>query len=170
MRRSGLQVAPRSFEIVVTSPEDTDRLAEIISRLCRPGDLFALIGPLGAGKTRFTQALFKALGAVDYVRSPSFTLVNEYDGSLPLAHMDLYRLTDPDDLEDLGYEDHFYGSGVVAVEWADRASGYLPENTVYVEIHHVPGEEFARSIKITGSSIRAQEIIAGVIESWRSLR
>ena len=112
------------MDLLVKSPEDTDRLGWLFASLLEPGDLLALTGPLGAGKTRFTQALFRALGVVDYVRSPSFTLVNEYRGRVPLVHMDLYRLDDAADIEDLGYEDYFFGNGIVVVEWAEigRAS------------------------------------------------
>jgi tRNA threonylcarbamoyladenosine biosynthesis protein TsaE len=168
MRRHSFPVDLRSFETVAESPEDTDRLATVVASLCRPGDVIALIGKLGAGKTRFTQALFGALGAGSHVRSPSFTLVNEYDGSLSLAHMDLYRLNDPEDLLDLGYEEYFYGQGVVVIEWADKAMSFLPEGTLFIEMSHVPGKETTRTIRFTGASARAQAMIAGVQESWRS--
>lgn len=155
--------------IKTRSPEDTDRLAWAIASLLGPGDVVALIGPLGAGKTRFTQALFKAWGAEDYVRSPSFTLVNEYEGKLPLVHMDLYRINQPPDIEDLGYEEYFYGKGIVVVEWADRAEDYLPDDHIRLVFEKIPGEPEARIIHILRTGPKSQRLASEVSRIWRSL-
>ena len=153
----------------VISPEDTDRLAWLISSLVGPGDVLALIGPLGAGKTRFTQALFKAMGVDDYVRSPSFTLVNEYRGSMPMIHMDLYRLDNAEDIEDLGYEEYFFGKGVVVVEWADRALGYLPDDHIQILFERVEDSENERIITFRQVGPRSSRVVAEVKNIWRSL-
>ena len=156
-------------EMIVKSPEDTDRLAWHFAAHLKKGDVLGLTGPLGAGKTRFTQALFKALGARDYVRSPSFTLINEYEGRMPLYHMDLYRLKSPSDLDDLGYEEYFYGSGIVVVEWADKALAFLPPHSIVIDFALVPGHPDWRRVTVRSLEPGADRVVAEVKEAWRSL-
>jgi tRNA threonylcarbamoyladenosine biosynthesis protein TsaE len=159
-----------TMETLLYSPDDTRRFAWTVAPLLRRGDVVALVGPLGAGKTLFVEALFSALGVRDYVRSPSFTLVNEYSARIPLYHMDLYRLESPDDLEDIGFEEYFYGDGIVAVEWADRAISSLPREHILIELQLVPGDEAARVVRVGGPSARADEFVTEVKRVWRSLR
>ncbi|MBN1282523.1 MAG: tRNA (adenosine(37)-N6)-threonylcarbamoyltransferase complex ATPase subunit type 1 TsaE [Proteobacteria bacterium] len=112
------------------SPDETFALAAQFSRRLKPGDVLALVGELGAGKTRFVQGLAAGLGVPEgvFVRSPSFALINEYRGGrMPLYHFDFYRLTRPSELADLGVEEYFSGDGATVVEWADRFPGSLPE-------------------------------------------
>lgn len=156
-------------EITVKSPLDTDRLAWHIASKAEPGDTFCLVGPLGAGKTRFAQALFKALGTTDYVRSPSFTLVNEYGGRMPLIHMDLYRLESPEDLADFGFDEYLGGDAVAVIEWADRAPGYLPAGHILVSFEMVAGEPQARRIVLESSSERGDTLLGEVSQNWQSL-
>ncbi len=158
------------MEILLSSPDDTKRFAWTIAPLLRRGDVLALIGPLGAGKTLLVEALFHALGVQDYVRSPSFTLINEYSARIPLYHMDLYRLESPEELEDIGFEEYFHLGGIVAVEWADRVSSSLPEEHILIELEHVPGDQMARKARINGAGTRAQEFVAEVKRVWRSLQ
>jgi len=159
-----------TVETLLYSPDDTRRFAWTVAPLLHRGDVIALVGPLGAGKTLFVEALYSALGVRDYVRSPSFTLVNEYSGRIPLYHMDLYRLESPDDLEDIGFEEYFYGDGIVAVEWADRAISNLPREHILIELQLVQGDEVARVAHIGGPSARANEFVTEVKRVWRSLR
>jgi tRNA threonylcarbamoyladenosine biosynthesis protein TsaE len=106
------------------------------------GTVVALIGDLGAGKTTLSKAIAAGLGITADVTSPTFTLINEYDGGrLPLYHFDVYRLDDPADIEELGYEEYFYGRGVTIVEWADLVADYLPEDAIVIEIRYGAGEE-----------------------------
>jgi len=158
-----------NLTVRVNSPEDTDRLAWVVSSLVAPGDVLGLIGPLGAGKTRFTAALFKALGVVDYVRSPSFTLVNEYDGRVPMVHMDLYRLPNPEDIEDLGYEEYFFGDSVVVVEWADKALSYLPEDHIRISFARVDGDDSARLVTFWDTGTKSSRVAQEVRSLWHSL-
>jgi len=158
------------MEILLAGPDDTRRFAWTIAPLLRQGDVLALVGPLGAGKTLLVEALFHALGVQDYVRSPSFTLINEYSARIPLYHMDLYRLRSPEDLEDIGFEEYFLLGGIVAVEWADRAHGSLPQEHILIELELVQGDEMARKARIGGAGARAQEFIAEVKRVWRSLQ
>jgi tRNA threonylcarbamoyladenosine biosynthesis protein TsaE len=158
------------METLLHGPDDTRRLAWALAPLLRRGDVLALVGPLGAGKTLFVEALFSALGARDHVRSPSFVLVNEYSARIPLYHMDLYRLESPDDLEDIGIDEYFYGDGIVAVEWADRAMSRLPHEHILIELQLVPGDESSRVARIGGPGARAGELVTEVRRVWRSLR
>lgn len=111
----------RTLALRSASVEDTQRLGEVLGGLVLAGDLVLLEGGLGAGKTAFTQGIGKGLGVADTINSPTFTLLKEYAGRLPLYHFDLYRIEDPEELTLLGFEDYFTGDGVSVVEWADRA-------------------------------------------------
>ena len=102
------------------SANRTQRLGALLSALLQPGDVVLLEGPLGAGKTALTQGIGAGLGVRETINSPTFTLLKEYEGRLPLYHFDLYRIEDPEELFALGFEDYFGGEGVCVVEWADR--------------------------------------------------
>lgn len=112
-------------------PEDTRQLGKLLGEIAAPGTLIRLLGPLGAGKTCLVQSLALGLGLGEDagVRSPSFALVRVHlGGRLPLVHVDLYRLGEPDELVDLGLDEHMAGDAVTAVEWADRFEGVLPRD------------------------------------------
>jgi tRNA threonylcarbamoyladenosine biosynthesis protein TsaE len=116
-----------------SGPEDTADIARRLARELPPGSVVALVGPLGSGKTVFVKGMAEALGLpAAAATSPTFTLINEYDGSPPLYHIDLYRLERPEEAAELGLHEYFDGNGIVAVEWAERASGLLPERTITV--------------------------------------
>ena len=106
-----------------------------------PGDIVLLSGSLGAGKTTLTQGIVWGLGSPEYARSPTFVLVNEYSASLPVYHMDLYRLDTFDEVDGLGLDDYLYGDGVCVIEWADKAPGYFPERHLLVTIRPVSDTE-----------------------------
>jgi len=105
-----------------SSAEETLELGEKIGKLMVPGDIILLFGDLGAGKTTLTQGIATGLdvGDGEYVRSPTFTLINEYGGRLPVYHIDLYRIESQEEMEQLGLEEFFFGRGVAIVEWADK--------------------------------------------------
>lgn len=117
------------------TPEETFRLAATLGHYLKGGELIALEGELGAGKTQFVKGLAYGLGAAEPVTSPTFTLIHLYQGRLPLAHFDVYRLPNPEALEELGYDEFFYGAGVTAVEWSDLIGSYLPGQYLQVMIH-----------------------------------
>jgi tRNA threonylcarbamoyladenosine biosynthesis protein TsaE len=104
---------------------DTERLAGVLAQRLGPGAVLALDGDLGAGKTRFSQALGKVLGVRERITSPTFTIIKEYEGRLPFYHMDVYRISQAE-ADELGLEEYFYGSGVCVVEWASLISDLLP--------------------------------------------
>lgn len=127
---------------------ETERVGERLARCLRPGDVIAMSGDLGAGKTVFIRGLARGLGVTARVTSPTYTVVNEYEGKLPLFHFDMYRLSGPDELYDIGWDDYLKRGGVCAVEWSERAAGLLPGNCIYVAI--AAQDETARRIEITG--------------------
>ncbi|MCD4813248.1 tRNA (adenosine(37)-N6)-threonylcarbamoyltransferase complex ATPase subunit type 1 TsaE [bacterium] len=109
------------------SVAETELIGAELARQLRSGDVVALYGELGAGKTCLIRGLAHQLGVAEAVTSPTFTLINEYQASLPLYHFDLYRLEHPGELEDIGYEDYFYSEGICVVEWPERAGTLLPQ-------------------------------------------
>lgn len=130
--------------IISESPEETYALGRLLGGLLSAGDVVCLNGDLGAGKTRFAQGVAMGLGIRDGVTSPTFTLINEYNGRLPFYHMDVYRLGGPGEMADLGYEEYFYGSGVTLVEWADLVGDLLPRERLDINIGGGSGENQRR--------------------------
>ncbi len=121
------------------SEEETFLLAEKMGQEAESGQIYALTGDLGAGKTLFAQGFARGLGIMDHVSSPTFTILQIYEGGrLPLYHFDVYRIEDPDELFETGYEDYFYGNGVCLVEWADLIRDVLPEDTITIRIERDP--------------------------------
>lgn len=125
------------------SPEETRALGREIGRKAAPGDVYALTGDLGVGKTVFTKGLAEGLGIEEPVTSPTFTIVQSYEsGRLPFHHFDVYRIEDVDEMDEIGYEDCFYGDGVTLVEWAEVIADLLPENTIRITIEKTPDKGF----------------------------
>jgi tRNA threonylcarbamoyladenosine biosynthesis protein TsaE len=148
---------------VVTHGEtETVALGESLGRLLRPGDFVALFGELGSGKTRFAQGV--ALGAgVDpktRVTSPTYTIMNEYQGTFPLYHFDLYRLAGDTDIVELGFEDYFYGQGICLVEWAERLVSELPDEHLKVSFNYEVND--TRRIVFEWNGDRYREILQGL--------
>lgn len=116
-------------------PEDTFALGQKIGELVKPGTVISLVGDLGVGKTVFTQGLAKGLRITEPVNSPTFTIVQVYDGGrLPFYHFDVYRIGDIEEMDEIGYEDYFYGSGVTMIEWANLIEEILPQDYQEVQI------------------------------------
>jgi tRNA threonylcarbamoyladenosine biosynthesis protein TsaE len=126
----------------------TQELGERLGRALAAGDTVALVGELGAGKTAFVQGLARGLGVEGAVKSPSFTIVNEHDGRVPLFHVDFYRLETRRELDNIGFDDYFGRGGVVVVEWADRFADALPEERLEVRIEILDGD--ARRLHVSG--------------------
>ena len=117
------------------SEKDTFALGQKLGGDCRPGDIVLLNGDLGVGKTVFTKGFGKGLGIEEPISSPTFTIMQIYEsGRLPLYHFDVYRIADPEEMDEIGYEDYFYGEGVCLIEWADLISEILPEKYTRVTI------------------------------------
>lgn len=116
------------------SPEETSYWGTLIGKHAVEGLVVCLWGDLGAGKTQLAKGVAQGLGITEHVTSPTFTLINEYQGLLPLYHMDLYRLGDADEAYDLGLEEYFFGRGISLVEWPERIDGFLPEERLDLQL------------------------------------
>ena len=119
----------------------THDIGRAIGAHVSPGDIVLLSGSLGAGKTTLTQGIVWELGSSEFARSPTFVLVNEYRASVPVYHMDLYRLDTFEEVDGLGLDDYLYSDGVCVIEWADKAPGYFPERHLLVAIRSISNEE-----------------------------
>lgn len=124
------------------SYEDTMRIASELAKTLRGGEFIAMYGDLGAGKTAFVQGLAKALGITQHVTSPTFTIVNEYEGRLPLYHFDVYRIADPDEMYEIGFEEYVYSDGVCVVEWAELIEELFPEKYLRLVIEKDDSKDF----------------------------
>ena len=152
--------------IILTSAsiERTHALGRALGELARAGDVVLLEGELGAGKTAFTQGIGLGLGVAATINSPTFTILKEYEGRLPLYHFDLYRLDEPDELYELGFEDYFTGGGVCVVEWAERGEFKDEEEPVWngdwlrVALR-ITGED-ERTLVCTGEGARGRGLLA----------
>ena len=138
---------------------ETIRLGRSIGSRLRAGDVVALVGELGAGKTQFIKGLATGagVGKPTYVSSPSFTLINEYPGRVPFYHIDLFRLKNQKEAEGLGLEDYLHGGGITAVEWADKIPSHLPKEML--SIHIAYKDKNTRSIEIIGTGKRYLDLI-----------
>ena len=139
------------------SPEETQELGKRIGEIALSGDLFLLSGNLGAGKTCFTQGLVWGLGIDEYAMSPTFVIVRELYGRLPLYHIDLYRLDRIAETTDLGLDDYIYGHGVCVIEWAEKALNILPKEHLRIEISYIGATE--RCFQITPWGRRYESIV-----------
>lgn len=139
----GNEVNNDTNTIETFSREDTYRLGWELAQSAVPGQVICLTGDLGTGKTVFTQGFAKGLGVQDYVDSPTFTIVKEYnDGRLPFYHFDVYRIGDASEMDEIGYEEYFYGDGVCMVEWGLMIEELLPEDCIFIEIKKDAGKGF----------------------------
>ena len=117
------------------TPEDTFTIGKKLAETVRPGEIYTLNGDLGVGKTVFTKGLAAGLGIKEPVTSPTFTILQEYEsGRLPLYHFDVYRIGDPEEMDEIGYEDYFYGHGICLIEWAELIEELIPEDAIAVYI------------------------------------
>ena len=144
-----LSIRDKKYAFRTHSPEETQEVGERIGRQLRPGDVVALIGDLGVGKTCLTQGIARGAGVYQdqTVNSPSYILVNEYAGKIPVYHIDLYRLQELEDIVALGLEDYLEEDGICVIEWADRMGELLPEN--YIQVKITGEDEFTRTIEVS---------------------
>jgi tRNA threonylcarbamoyladenosine biosynthesis protein TsaE len=141
----------QALSIVSHSEDETLALALKLSASFKPGDVVVLKGPLGAGKTAFVRGLATGMGMDEsLVNSPSFTFVNEYSGEIPLFHFDLYRLSSPDDLYEIGWDDYLTRRGIVVVEWGERADELLPTRYYLLEFTILGENERGIDISLRG--------------------
>ena len=132
----------------IRTAEDMEALGRSIGEKCTPGTVISLRGSLGAGKTVFAKGVARSLGINEAIVSPTFTLVQEYEGRLPMYHMDLYRITSEDDFQMIGGEDMLYSDGVTLVEWSEIINDTLPVGTLFVQI--TVNDDQSRTVVIKG--------------------
>jgi tRNA threonylcarbamoyladenosine biosynthesis protein TsaE len=146
------------LELVTGSPEGTQDLGRRIGELARPGDVFLLVGELGSGKTCLTQGIAWGLGIKGHALSPTFVIMREMHGRLPLYHVDLYRLERIEETQDLGLDDYFYGEGVCVVEWAEKGLSLMPRGHLLIEIEYI--SDSGRRLRLKPSGQRYLELVA----------
>lgn len=161
-------MAAATLELETTAPEQTREVAGAVAELLSPGDVVSLTGDLGAGKTCFVQGAARALGVTDPVASPTFVLVREYRGSMPVYHMDIYRLDRFQEVLDLGFEDLLDPSGVVFIEWGDAIDPLLPASRL--EVRLTAPQDDTRVLRFTGhgSWLPRWERLEGLLGTWTS--
>ncbi|GAA0733431.1 tRNA (adenosine(37)-N6)-threonylcarbamoyltransferase complex ATPase subunit type 1 TsaE [Clostridium oceanicum] len=126
------------MEFIVENINDTLKLGEIIGAHCYSGDIICLNGDLGAGKTHLTKGIAKGLNIKDNITSPTFNIVNEYNGNLKLYHFDVYRVNDPDEIEAIGFDEYIFGDGVSIIEWSNYIKELIPKDHIDIIINKLP--------------------------------
>ena len=121
-------------KIYLDGEEQTKEIGYRLGKLLTPGSVICLIGDLGAGKTTMTQSLAKAIGVDDYITSPTFTIVNEYEGNMPLYHFDVYRIGSSEEMYDIGYDEYINSDGLCIIEWANLIEDILPDEYLDIEL------------------------------------
>jgi tRNA threonylcarbamoyladenosine biosynthesis protein TsaE len=151
------------YFLELSSLEETRALGMVLGKIAEPADIITLEGPLGAGKTALTQAIGWGLG-IDpktYITSPTFSLLQEYQGRLPLYHMDLYRLAGEEDIENLGFVEYIYGEGLTVIEWPERLGTLMPSERLHV--HLLITGETSRSAQLTTHGRQWQKKVADIV-------
>lgn len=147
------------IEVISKSPNETEEYAEKLGKRLNGGEVIAFFGGLGMGKTRFTSGLARGMGIDEYVSSPTFAIVNEYEGEIPLCHFDMYRITSFDDLCSTGFFDYLDNGSVLAIEWSENIENALPEDK-FIKIEIFKGEcDDERIIRMSGEGVYE--------DSWR---
>lgn len=146
-------------QLALKNINETVKFGARLGRLISGGDVVALTGELGSGKTTLIKGIAKGVGVKDtrYVNSPSFVIIKEYKGRIPLYHFDVYRLDDPSSLDTVGYKEYFYGDGATVIEWADKIKGLLPDEYLAIELF-VKGED-EREARISANGARYEDLL-----------
>jgi tRNA threonylcarbamoyladenosine biosynthesis protein TsaE len=148
-----------SLKLNSHSPEQTQLLGSYLGELAQRADVFLLVGELGAGKTCLVQGIARGLDVKEYAFSPSFVILREYHGRLPLYHIDFYRLDHIEEIADLGLEEYLYSDGVCVVEWAEKGLQVIPRDNLLITIHYISASQTGRSICLKPQGERYQELI-----------
>jgi tRNA threonylcarbamoyladenosine biosynthesis protein TsaE len=151
------------FSVITSSPEKTWEIGRLLGSLLDAGDTVCLYGDLGAGKTNFTYGIARGLDVPEqYITSPTFTFVNEYEGRVPLYHIDLYRLKGPEELENIGFDEYIESDGVTVIEWAERAEDELPAECFSVYLSHV--DDHSREIGFLAEGERYKKLVEELMQ------
>ena len=122
------------LSVETNSPEETEKFANSLASILEPGDVICLDGDLGAGKTAFTRGVARSLGIREHITSPTFTIVNEYEGKMPLYHFDVYRIEDSSEMLEIGFDEYIDGNGICVIEWAKNIMDIIPPDHIDVTI------------------------------------
>jgi tRNA threonylcarbamoyladenosine biosynthesis protein TsaE len=150
-------VSNNLFKLTSHNPAETQTIGERLGRLAGPGDLFLLIGNLGSGKTTLTQGIARGLGSAENALSPTFVLMRELKGRLPLYHIDLYRLDRIAEVSDLGLDDYLYGNGLCVIEWAEKGLAVLPAEHLLIRISYL--DDNSRSFEFIPEGSRYRKLL-----------
>jgi tRNA threonylcarbamoyladenosine biosynthesis protein TsaE len=145
----------KSYKLISHSPEETRKLGTQLGELAQPGDIYLLSGNLGVGKTCLTQGIVWGLGSQEFALSPTFVLMREVKGRLPLYHIDLYRLDQIAEISDLGLDDYLYGKGLCVIEWAEKGFSVLPAEHLLIKISYLSDTERNFELTAKGKSYEA---------------
>ena len=148
-------------KIYLKNEEETGEVGYRLGQLLNKGDVVCLIGDLGAGKTTITKSIAKALEVEDYITSPTFTIVNEYDGKYPLYHFDVYRISSSEDMYEIGFEEYLYGEGICIIEWANLIEDMLPDEYIKIELNY---KEEGREMILTPHGKHYENIVKEIIK------
>jgi tRNA threonylcarbamoyladenosine biosynthesis protein TsaE len=161
-------IAYQSWTSLTSTPGETESLAERLGRLLQAGDVIALVGELGSGKTLFSQGLGRGLEVPEtfYITSPTFAIINEYPGRIPFYHLDLYRVDSATEFSELGLDEILYGQGAVAIEWAERLGENLPDERL--EVHLTFSNETSRGLTFHAFGMNAKQRLAALVVSYES--
>jgi tRNA threonylcarbamoyladenosine biosynthesis protein TsaE len=158
----------QSLTLDSRSPKETQLLGSYLGVLARKADVFLLTGELGTGKTCLVQGIARGLKVKEYAFSPSFVILRQYHGRLPLYHIDFYRLDCIEEIADLGLEEYFHGDGVCAVEWAEKGLQVVPQDNLLISIAYAPFSQTGRSIRLRSQGQRYDELIGQLQEETQS--
>jgi len=148
-----------SLKLNSHSPEQTQLLGSYLGELAQKADVFLLVGEFGTGKTCLVQGIAHGLAIKEYASSPTFVILREYHGRLPLYHIDFYRLDHVEEIADLGLDEYFYGDGVCAGEWAEKGLQVVPQNNLLITLHYIPAYQTGRSICLKPQGKHYYELI-----------
>jgi tRNA threonylcarbamoyladenosine biosynthesis protein TsaE len=158
-----------TIDLVTEDASGTTAVGAALAPLLRPSDVVSLTGDLGAGKTTFVQGAARALGVQEAVLSPTFTLVRAYRGSVPIYHLDVYRLDRIQDVIDLGFEEILDGGGIVFIEWGDAVGALLPESHLQIELTLLEDDVNRRRLAVAGSGrpwAERWEVVESALDPW----
>jgi tRNA threonylcarbamoyladenosine biosynthesis protein TsaE len=155
-----------SLHVILSSPDETESFGSVIGRLLGGGEVVALIGELGAGKTALVRGIVAGAGApAASVASPTFLIVHKYEGQLPIIHVDLYRLQQPEEIASIGLVDYFTDDVAVAIEWADRFPQFLPKDRLEITLAH--RTRTTRSVQVEARGSRSHSLLSQLENRWR---
>jgi len=129
-----LEYKEKKMTYMTNCPDETEKIAYDLAKTAKAGEVYCLVGDLGVGKTLFTKGFAKGIGINEYITSPTFTLVNEYDANVKFNHFDVYRIEHISELEEIGFDDYIYSDAITLIEWADMIEELIPEEAIWINI------------------------------------